>query len=138
MTTSPSPTPEPDAHSPSDTPATDRLSANRPAADRASTPEVPTAPTTLEATTRRTMTGVRLGGGMVSIILGFGCYWLTSLFEGGFWRGFFQGATIALMVMGAYLIGAGLWRPRTPSSSGDETGHWLPSRDSRLPDQEQR
>ncbi len=37
------------------------------------------------------------------------CYALSDAFDGGFFRGLFLGATIALMVLGAYLVGAGRW-----------------------------
>lgn len=72
----------------------------------------------------------RSAGGLIAILLGFGCYVLGSAFDDGFFHGFFQGTTIALMISGAYLLGAALWR--SPKSEGQlQSGaHWLPSRDS--------
>lgn len=82
------------------------------------------------------MTQVRLGGGLAAIILGFGTFFLVDLFDGGFMRGFFQGATIALMVLGAYLVGAGLWKARGNGELQDGR-HWLPSRDGSAPPTDQ-
>ncbi|WP_432557950.1 hypothetical protein [Granulicoccus sp. GXG6511] len=64
----------------------------------------------------------RLSGGFVLLLLGLGTYLATGFFEGGFFRGLFQGATIALMVLAAYFFGreiqdrrrsgdAPMWRP---------------------------
>lgn len=74
---------------------------------------------------------VQLLSGMPIILIGFLTFALSSAFEGGFLRGFFQGATIALMVLGAYLIGAGLWFSRKDGEDLHNGGHWLPSRDGR-------
>lgn len=70
-----------------------------------------------------------LSFGMPSILVGFLTYALSNVFDGGFLRGFFQGATIALMVAGAYLVGAGLWFSRKDDEDLRKGGHWLPSRD---------
>lgn len=78
----------------------------------------------------RAMGRVELMAGMPVILLGFVCYALSGVFERGFVHGLFQGATIALMVLGAYLVGAGLWHSRTDEAALDEGAHWLPSRDS--------
>ena len=68
---------------------------------------------------------------MPVILVGFLCYALSNAFDGGFLRGMFQGATIALMVLGAYLVGAGLWFSRKDEEDLRNGGHWLPSRDGR-------
>lgn len=79
----------------------------------------------------RSMGRLQLTSAMPIILLGLLCYALSSAFEGGFLRGFFQGATIALMILGAYLAGAGLWFSRTDDEGSGEARHWLPSRDGR-------
>ncbi len=56
---------------------------------------------------------------------------LLSLGRDGFDKGLFQGATVALMVLGAYLLGTAI-RSRSTSSRADGSGThdlWLPSRD---------
>ena len=77
------------------------------------------------------MARTQLMSGIPVILVGFLCYALTAAFEGGFLRGFFQGATIALMILGAYLLGAGLWSYRKSEEDLRNGGHWLPSRDER-------
>ena len=47
----------------------------------------------------------------------------------GFDKGLFQGACIALMVLGAYLLGSATFRKGTEDELGDDA--WLPSRDDR-------
>lgn len=47
----------------------------------------------------------------------------------GFDKGLFQGACIALMVLGAYLLGSATFRKGTGDELGDDA--WLPSRDGR-------
>ncbi len=74
---------------------------------------------------------VQLTSGMSTIVLGFLCYAASTAFDGGFFRGFFQGATIALMILGAYLVGARLWSSRSDDGNSGRTSHWLPSRDGR-------
>ena len=69
--------------------------------------------------------------GIPAILVGFLCYALSNAFDGGFFRGLFQAATIALMVLGAYLVGAGLWFSRKDEEDLRNGGHWLPSRDGR-------
>lgn len=78
----------------------------------------------------RAMGRVELMAGMPVILLGFVCYALSEVFDSGFVHGLFQGATIALMILGAFLLGAGLWHSRQDQQSLDEGAHWLPSRDS--------
>lgn len=73
----------------------------------------------------------RLTSGIPVILVGFLCFALSTAFEGGFLRGLFQGATVALMVLGAYLLGAGLWTSRKGDRDLRRGGHWLPSRDGR-------
>lgn len=68
----------------------------------------------------RTMTKTSRTGGVSAVALGFVTYLLGRTFDSGFVGGLFDGATIALMVMGAYLIGASTWR---------RSEHWLPSQD---------
>lgn len=65
--------------------------------------------------------------GLVFVLIGFVTLAVSSAIDGGFWRGFFQGATISLMVVGAFVIGRSVW----PSgrSTDDDATHWLPSRD---------
>lgn len=46
--------------------------------------------------------------------------------ERGFFHGFFQGATIALMVLAAYLFGRVLF---ASPDKGDSEDLWLPSKD---------
>lgn len=77
------------------------------------------------------MGSTHLTTGMPVILTGFLCYALSNLFDGGFFRGLFQGATIALMILGAYLVGAGLWFSRKGEEDLHRGGHWLPSRDGR-------
>lgn len=83
--------------------------------------------------TRRTpATGrAQLMSGLPVILMGFLCFALSAAFEGGFFRGLFQGATVALMVVGAYLLGAGLWTARKDDEDLRRGRHWLPSRDGR-------
>ena len=73
----------------------------------------------------------QLLSGIPVILLGSLTYALSTAFEGGFFRGFFQGATVALMVLGAYLVGAGLRFSRKNDEDLRSGGHWLPSRDGR-------
>lgn len=73
----------------------------------------------------------RLAAGIPAILLGFVTYILSNAFDSGFIHGLFQGATIALMVMGAYVLGAGTWFSRKNDEELRYGGHWLPSRDGR-------
>lgn len=75
------------------------------------------------------MARTQVKSGIPVILLGFLCYSLTAAFDGGFFRGLFQGATIALMLLGVYLLGAGLWFSRKSDEDLRSGGHWLPSRD---------
>ena len=61
-------------------------------------------------------------------VLGLVTYVLSTRFDGGFVMGFYQEATIALMVGSAYLFWALVVR------SGGTTGMWRPSDDSRRGD----
>lgn len=62
------------------------------------------------------------------ILAGFGTSFLSTRFDGGFLRGLFQGATLALMVIGAYLLWALVFR------ADDTRGMWRPSQDGRHAD----
>jgi hypothetical protein len=72
---------------------------------------------------RRTTT---LSTGMVCVLLGLASFALSHGRD-GFDKGIFQGMTIALMVLGAYLLGSATFRKGTDGDLGD--GTWLPSRD---------
>ncbi|GAA4879052.1 hypothetical protein [Serinicoccus chungangensis] len=74
------------------------------------------------------MSTVRLTAGTTAIAVGVVTFWLSRVVESGFVHGFFQGATVALMVAGAYLVGAALWHRRSRGQTEDDR-HWLPSRD---------
>ncbi|GAA4109029.1 hypothetical protein GCM10022415_01960 [Knoellia locipacati] len=60
-------------------------------------------------------------GGLVALMLSRG--------RDGFDKGFFLGACIALMILGAYLLGSATFRKGTEDELGDDA--WLPSRDGR-------
>ena len=66
--------------------------------------------------------------GMLCVLLGFVSF-LLSRGRDGFDKGFFQGACVALMVLGAYLLGSATFRKGTTKELGDDA--WLPSRDER-------
>lgn len=89
----------------------------------------------MSSTTSRPSRGTRskpwiqVASGIPVILVGFLCYGLTNLFDGGFFRGLFQGATIALMVLGAYLVGTGIWTSRRTEEDLRGGASWLPSRD---------
>lgn len=69
-----------------------------------------------------------LMGGSLCIVLGFASL-LLSRGRDGFDKGLFQGACVALMVLGAYLLGSATFRRSTQDELGDDA--WLPSRDGR-------
>lgn len=69
-------------------------------------------------------------GGLSAVLLGFVVYLVGRAFDGGFVGGMFDGATFALMVMGAYLLGATRWWGRKSERDLHEGKAWLPSRDS--------
>ncbi|WP_149814468.1 hypothetical protein [Serinicoccus marinus] len=71
----------------------------------------------------------RMTSGVAVILAGFVSYYVSRQIDGGFWHGFFQGATLALMILGAFLVGSGRWPGRR--RDGGEEQHWLPSRDGR-------
>ena len=68
--------------------------------------------------------------GMSLVLLGLLTGFLSRVVESGFFHGVFQGMTIALMVLGAYAIGRGVWGSR---GDGVELrgAMWLPCRDRR-------
>jgi hypothetical protein len=72
----------------------------------------------------------RIMAGIPAMVFGLLSFALSTVFEHGFVHGFFQGATIALMLIGAYLLGAGLW-PRRKEEELREGKQGLPSRDGR-------
>ena len=76
------------------------------------------------------MTSTFRVGGVSVVLLGFVCYLLGLAFDSGFVGGLFDGATITLMILGAYLIGASTWHARKSERDLREGKHWLPSRDS--------
>lgn len=69
------------------------------------------------------------GAGMNLIVLGLLCFVVGLALDGGFVRGLFIGATVALMVMGAYVVGASRKRGHRSEDGPHEGGHWLPSRE---------
>lgn len=64
--------------------------------------------------------------GSLCVALGFVSF-LLSRGRDGFDKGLFQGACVALMVLGAYLLGSATFRKGTHDELGDDA--WLPSRD---------
>lgn len=76
----------------------------------------------------RPRTKTSLSTGMICVVLGLAGYTL-SRGRDGFDKGLFIGATVALMVIGAYLLGAATFRKGTQDELGDDA--WLPSRDER-------
>lgn len=82
----------------------------------------------MTTTAATAMSRVRLTVGITAIFVGLVTFWLSRLVESGFVHGFFQGSTLALMVAGAYLVGAAMWRRGGRAEIPDDR-HWLPSRD---------
>lgn len=80
-------------------------------------------------TTFKSMSRVEMAAGAVVILSGFVCYWMSTIFDQGFVHGLFQGATIAQMVIGTYLIGASMRHAHEGDETADDGGLWLPSRD---------
>jgi len=76
------------------------------------------------------MTGSRRVAGVNVILIGLVCFVAGLAFDGGFIKGLFIGATVALMVMGAYMVGAPAWRGRHREQDLQEGEPWLPSRDN--------
>lgn len=70
------------------------------------------------------------GVGMVMVLAGFVTAALSRVVESGFVHGAFLGMTVALMVMGAFVIGRGIWGPDR-DEEGRDGSMWLPSRDRR-------
>ncbi|WP_353950701.1 hypothetical protein V6K52_13825 [Knoellia sp. S7-12] len=81
----------------------------------------------------RTSRATDLTSGSVCVLLG-AVALMLSRGRDGFDKGLFQGATVALMILGAYLLGSAI-RARndaTPGVEGESHGDddlWLPSRD---------
>ncbi len=69
--------------------------------------------------------------GMGLVVAGLLTFVISTQISGGFFRGLFQGMTIALMVGGAYLLST-RWRQDRRSGGPDEEDPdalWLPSQD---------
>ena len=67
----------------------------------------------------------RAGSGVPLILVGALCFYISGRCDSGFGHGFFLGACIALVLIGALLVGSTALRgPRV------DNGHWLPSRDN--------
>lgn len=73
-------------------------------------------------TTRR----LSLGGGLGLVLAGLVTFMLSRVVDSGFVHGMFQGATVALMVLGAYALGRGM-----RSGRGTGGGLWRPSDERR-------
>ena len=74
-----------------------------------------------------------LTAGTFCVVLGLASY-VLSRGRDGFDKGLFQGATLALMVLGAYLLGSALRARRDTAGEGEDENRddpWLPSRDGR-------
>lgn len=67
---------------------------------------------------------------MVLVLAGFVTGALSRVVDSGFFHGAFQGMTVALMVLGAYIIGRGVWGSGR-GGEGRDGSLWLPSRDRR-------
>jgi O-antigen/teichoic acid export membrane protein len=80
-------------------------------------------------TTPRPLAGSHRVAGAYVILLGLVCSVVGLAFDGGFVKGLFIGATVALTVIGAYVVGASTWRGRRTEQDLREGEHWLPSRD---------
>lgn len=61
------------------------------------------------------------------IVVGLATFVSSLLIDGGFFRGLFQGMTIALMVAAAYVFGRELSGRK--GKDAPEDPNWLPSRD---------
>lgn len=79
--------------------------------------------------THSAATGSSGVAGMTVILLGLVCLVVGLVVDGGFFRGLFIGATSALMVLGAFLVGASTWHGPRSEQDLDDGGQWLPSRD---------
>ncbi|MCA1783679.1 MAG: hypothetical protein ABR500_02170 [Dermatophilaceae bacterium] len=66
----------------------------------------------------------------IFLVLGFVSSFLSTLPEGGFVKGFFQGAAVGLFAFGAYFALLTTRHRRR----GDETSMWRPSEDARRDD----
>lgn len=64
--------------------------------------------------------------GLTLITLGALTFGGSVVVDSGFVHGAFQGATVVLMVAGAYLVGRRLW---SSGAGPDDDDMWLPSRD---------
>ncbi len=78
--------------------------------------------------TKRSTAPAVLSSGYVFVLLGLLTFVCSRLVDSGFFHGFFQGATVALMVFGAYLLGRRYWWAR---EDPDDGGMWLPSENGR-------
>lgn len=67
-----------------------------------------------------------LTSGFLCVALGLVAF-VLSRGRDGFDKGLFQGACVALMVLGAYLLGSATFRRGAQDELGDDA--WLPSRD---------
>lgn len=79
----------------------------------------------------RTSKATDLTSGTLCVVLGLVAF-VLSRGRDGFDKGLFQGASIALMLLGVYLLGAAMrTRRETPESDGNngDDDLWLPSRD---------
>lgn len=74
--------------------------------------------------------GLHANGGLTLVVLGLACFVVSRAFDGGFARGLFTGATVALMVTGAYVIGMSRRRSGRGQTGPWTGGQWLPSRDA--------
>lgn len=70
--------------------------------------------------------------GLICVLLGFAAF-LLSRGRDGFDKGLFLGMTVALMVLGAYLLGNSMRsrRDRGDEAQNETDGMWLPSRDDK-------
>lgn len=79
----------------------------------------------------RTSTATDLTSGTLCVALGFVAF-VLSRGRDGFDKGLFQGATVALMLLGAYLLGSAVRARSSAAEDAEDTSDddlWLPSRD---------
>lgn len=68
------------------------------------------------------------------LALGLVALTVSTIFDGGFFKGFFQGAAFALLALAAFLVFSAIRARRSSAGdsgtgSGADDGMWLPSRD---------